>query len=120
CISTADLAPHYASVATFIPVSAGHDDLEDDFPLYGANGTMLRPSRQAENLIRNVGRNRETLKSDGIRGGYARLAVQVSPTKENERACVYCGLCLYGCPYRLIYSSRNGLKELETRPNFRY
>ena len=120
CISTADLAPHYTAVATFIPVSAGHDDLEDDFPLYGGNGTMLRPSRQAENLIRNVCRNKEVLKADGIRGGYARLAVQISPTEENRRACVYCGLCLYGCPYRLIYSSRNGLKSLERRPNFRY
>jgi choline dehydrogenase-like flavoprotein len=120
CISAADLAPHYASVATFIPVSARHDDLEDDFPLYGSDRTMLRPSRQAENLVRNIRKHREALKADGVRGGYARLAVQVSPTEENRRACVYCGLCLYGCPYRLIYSSRNGLKALESRPNFRY
>jgi len=120
CISAADLAPHYASVATFIPVSAGHDDLEEDFPLYGGNGTMLRPSRQAENLVRNVRKHREVLKADGIRGGYARLAVQALPTQENDRACVYCGLCLYGCPYRLIYSSRNGLRVLESRRNFRY
>ena len=120
CISTADLAPHYASVATIIPVSAGHDDLEDDFPLYGGNGTMLRPSRQAANLFRSVHRHKEVLKADGIRGGYARLAVQISPTAENRRGCVYCGLCLYGCPYRLIYSSRNGLKALESRPSFRY
>jgi choline dehydrogenase-like flavoprotein len=120
CISSAELAPHYASVAKFIPVSAGHDDLEDDFPLYGGDGTMLRPSRQAENLFRNVRKHRDVLKADGVRAGYARLAVQILPSEENRRACVYCGLCLYGCPYRLIYSSRNGVKSLESRPNFRY
>jgi len=26
--------------------------------------------------------------------------------------CVYCGLCLYGCPYSLIYSSAQTLKQL--------
>jgi choline dehydrogenase-like flavoprotein len=120
CISAADLAPHYAAVTTFIPVSAGRDDLEEDFPLYGANGGMLRPSRQAENLFGALCKHRKTLRADGVRGGYARLAVQVSATQENGRACVYCGLCLYGCPYRLIYSSRNGVRALEKRANFRY
>lgn len=120
CISAADLAPHYTAVAGFVPVSAGRDDLEEDFPIYGGNGTMLLPSRQAQNLFRNVSNHRDALKADGIRGGHARLAVQVSPNEENNRGCVYCGLCLYGCPYRLIYSTRNGLRALEKYRNFRY
>ena len=120
CISPEDLAPHYAAVGSFIPVSAGHDDLEAEFPLHGGNGTMLRPSRQAENIVHNLRKNRDALRADGIRGGFARLAVQVAPNEDNQRGCVYCGLCLYGCPYRLIYSSRTGVQMLQRSPNFRY
>ena len=120
CITPDDLAPHYTAVGSIIPVSAGPDDLEEDFPIYGGNGTRLRPSRQAENIVRNLRLHREALRSDGISGGFARLAVQVSPNEENPRGCVYCGLCLYGCPYRLIYSSRSGVQMLQRSPHFRY
>src|SRR5262249_39646742 len=34
--------------------------------------------------------------------------------------CAYCGLCLYGCPYRLIFSSEHTLRRLQQFPNFSY
>jgi ferredoxin len=34
--------------------------------------------------------------------------------------CVYCGLCMYGCPRGLIYNSADTLAQLSLHPNFRY
>ena len=120
CITPADLAPHYAAVASFVPASFGRDDLEEDFPVYGEGTGQLRPSRQAAQLMAQLNRNREALGREGMRAGFARLAVQAKASAHNSHDCVYCGRCLYGCPYRLIYSSAHTLRELLRNPQFRY
>jgi len=120
CVDAGDLSRAYAQVASFIPVSAGPDDLEEWFPLHGATKGMLQPSSQAVSLVETLRKNREALRANGIIAGYSRLAVQTNPTDANPRGCVYCGLCMYGCPYRLIYSSASTVEELKASPNFKY
>lgn len=120
CVSSDDLAPHYRAVSALVPTSAGHDDIEAWFPLHADGLDRLRASAQARRLMAAIERHRVRLRQSGIVAGYSRLAVQVSPTGANPRGCVYCGLCLYGCPYRLIYSSQTTLEDLRQRPNFQY
>ena len=120
CISSEELAPHYRAVSSFIPVSGRIDDLAEFFPFHGQDGVMVHPSQQAQSLMRTLTSNRAALRAAGMSAGYSRLAVQAEPAVDNSHGCVHCGLCLYGCPYRLIYSSRSTVQQLRRRSNFRY
>ena len=48
----------------------------------------------------------ERLRARGYLFGHSRLAVSAS-------RCVYCGLCQYGCPYRLVYNAASTLERLQ-------
>lgn len=106
-ITAEDLAPHYRSVLQLMPYSARQDGLADTFPLYSDSARPLKTSAQADALLRDLGAAPTSL---GF--GAARLAV--------DARCVYCGLCLYGCPYGYIYSSADTLERLRHRSGFTY
>src|SRR5205823_5583498 len=40
--------------------------------------------------------------------------------RQGQSGCVYCGLCMYGCPHELIYNSSETLASLRKNPNFTY
>ena len=119
-LGEADFAPHYRAVLGFVPISACHDDLEEFLPLYKENPDCLQSSRQASAFLTHLGKNRDALKAQGWHYGRSRVAAQVKPTAANPRGCVYCGMCMHGCPYRLIYTSAYTLAELRRDPHFRY
>ena len=114
-ITPGDLAGHYSAVAKFTGMSAVHDDLERIFPLHGEPPAALDSSRQATILSARLNKNREALRQAGIHFGQARVAV-----KAGKNGCVYCGLCMYGCPYGFIYNSDQTLRALRQNPNFTY
>ena len=114
----ADLDPHYKAVLSFMDSSAEEDDLAALFPTHGRGEPALRRSRQAEALLGDLRRHREHLRGEGITFGASRLAVRAA-AKEGRPGCAYCGLCMYGCPYGLIYSSATTLRALEENPLFR-
>lgn len=114
-VKAADLAEHYSAVAQLTGLSAVHDALEDIFPLYTEPAAALRLSRQAELLRARLERNRPALASAGIHFGQARVAARAG-----ETGCVYCGLCMYGCPYGYIYNSASTLRELQRAAGFSY
>ena len=118
-IQRGELDAHYAKVLSFVDYSGTVDDLAAPFPLYCKSPQFLDPSPQAASLMQDLARNRERLTKKGIAFGYSRLAVRVKPTAQAP-GCVYCGLCMYGCPYRLIYDSSSTLAVLQDKPNFRY
>ena len=64
-------------------------------------------------------RHRQALARAGIRFGRSRLAVRGNlPLAQG--GCVYCRLCMYGCPYGYIYNSADTLAQMLGKPNFTY
>lgn len=116
-IQLQDLSPHYQAVLRFMPISGRKDDLADLFPLYSETPNKLNMSRQAERLLADLGANRESLASQQIHFGNSRLAFA---TEREGFPCIYCGQCMYGCPYELPYNSAHTLQELMLEPQFQY
>jgi choline dehydrogenase-like flavoprotein len=118
-ISINDLVPHYRAILAGMDVSATDDDLARVFPLYTDRHHPLRASRQAQSLLADMGRSKPRLNDAGISFGASRLAVRALP-RNDAGGCVYCGLCMYGCPNNLIYNSGSYLPDLLRNPNFKY
>ncbi|HQU69305.1 MAG TPA: FAD-binding protein [Albidovulum sp.] len=112
-VTTEDLAPHYHAVAEFLSVAGIPDTLEPLFPsLPMAGRGAIEPAPQAKELLRRLDGKRAALAAMGVHGGQARQAVDAS--------CRRCGLCLHGCPYRLIWSAADTLADLLWHPGFTY
>jgi choline dehydrogenase-like flavoprotein len=118
-ITLEQLAPHYKSVLALTGVSAEHDDLADAFPLHTESPGHLTPSRQTLALRRALDRHRAALRKAGISYGRARVAIKAS-RRQDEPGCVYCGMCMYGCPYGYIYNSADTMDELKHTGRFSY
>jgi choline dehydrogenase-like flavoprotein len=118
-ISAQDLAPHYRAALKLMPFSARHDGLEEHFPLHHDQPGMLASSKQAAALLRDLELNKPALLSRGISFGTSRLALQAE-VSGGKPGCVYCGKCLYGCPYELIYNSSQSLDQLNAHRSFTY
>lgn len=118
-IDLEDLAPHYRAVLDFVDMSAADDDLSEKYPLYTSRHKLLSPSAQTQALLGDLGKRREKLKRHGISFGYSRLAVRAAE-KKDKPGCAYCGLCMYGCPYGLIYCSAQTLDALHQSGKFDY
>jgi len=111
------LARHYRSVFEFMPLAARRDGLEKQFPLYAQSYEPLEMSRQAAAMIHDMERHARSLAAKGVQYGAARIAVHA---RQNGHDCAHCGLCMYGCPYQLIYSTRATLGQLQQNPDFHY
>src|SRR5439155_15780231 len=107
----AQLARHYTAAVRLTGLAGGRDDLERFFPLFTKNPLPLKLSRQSTALLDNLERHERALADRGIFFGSARLAVS---------NCVYCTMCMYGCPYSFIYSSAFTVQELRENPRFSY
>ena len=114
-----ELAPHYASVARLMPLAERRDRLSAEFPMATDGSQALASSRQAEALMRDLEANAAALEADGWRFGYSRLAIETSRA-DASGGCVYCGLCLYGCPYGFIYNATSTLDQLRRSDLFSY
>ena len=118
-ISLADLAPHYAAVLSFVPLGAARDRLASTHPLYSDRYGTLCPSRQVASFMKDLEASAEALAAEGIAFGASRLAVRAQPDGEGQ-GCVYCGLCMYGCPYAAIYNPATTVEQLRRRDSFTY
>ncbi len=118
-IRVSELAEHYTAAAELTGLSARRDDLEGLYRLYLREPAALDLSRQARILLNRLERRRGELARAGVHFGQARLAVQAArPLHSN--GCVYCGLCMYGCPFGYIYNSDTTLQQLQQHSNFSY
>lgn len=112
-VTAAELAPHYAAVAGFLPIAGRADALENLFPALPMQGrTPLPFNPQAEVFLTRMASAQKPLAAIGITVGAARQAV--------GSGCRTCGMCLHGCPWGLIWSARGALDHLRTHPNFSY
>jgi choline dehydrogenase-like flavoprotein len=114
-----ELAPHYRAVLEFMPLAGRRDLLEQLFPLHSDHPQDLHPSSQARDFLEDLGASAEELKREGILHGASRLAMWAQPN-HHLPGCCYCGQCMYGCPYGLIYTSSQTLDVLRQHPNFNY
>lgn len=96
-ITLTQLEPHYQAVAQFVPLATS-DQVE-------------ARSQQAAHLLAAYERHQHTLNDIGIVMGGSRHAFS---------DCIYCGLCMYGCPSRYIYNAASTLQTLLNHPNFSY
>jgi choline dehydrogenase-like flavoprotein len=117
-ITLADLARYYPRVLEFVPLAGRIDPLAGLFPLYTDRFQEHRSSAQARRFLDVLERHRDDLAAQGFSFGASRLAVEVK--RDGGGGCVYCGMCMFGCPYDLIYSSRHTLAHLAAHSNFRY
>ncbi|HEY8768074.1 MAG TPA: GMC oxidoreductase [Dehalococcoidia bacterium] len=117
-ITVPDLTPHYRRVLDFVPLAGRVDSLSERFPLYTDKPCDHRSSGQAKSFLAALERHRDDLATEGVIFGRSRLAVTV--TQGSVEGCVYCGMCMFGCPYDFIYSSRHTLTTLLAQPTFRY
>lgn len=111
------LVEHYRAVFEFMPLAGRRDALEEQFPLFAGKFEPLEMSRQARAMLRDLEAHSEALRTRGIRFGSSRLAVAAH---RNGNDCALCGLCMYGCPYELIYSSSTTLTQMRQHPRFHY
>ena len=118
-VTSEQLARHYESAAELVKPCGDLDDLACLFPLYTESRGSLQLSRQAHVLWSALERGRESLRRSGIHFGRARLAVQV-PDAGGASGCVYCTMCLNGCPYGYIYSSSKTVADLRRCDRFSY
>jgi choline dehydrogenase-like flavoprotein len=118
-IKTAQLASHYSAVLKITGIAARRDGLAAMFPLYTDEPGTLEMSRQARTILDRMDCNQAGLKRNGIHHGVARVAVKAARSSA-DTGCVYCGMCMHGCPYGYIYNSAATLQELERNPRFTY
>jgi choline dehydrogenase-like flavoprotein len=117
-ITADDLAPDYRAVLEFMPYSARRDRLEQEFPLHHVHPHSLNLSTQATEFLEDLEAAHERLSAHGISFGASRLALR---GKSNDSpGCVYCGQCMYGCPYGFIYNAADTLDRLRSHERFSY
>ena len=109
-IDAQELAPHYEAVAHLTGLAATPDDLEPYFPLYSSHLHSIEMSTQAQSLLKDLQHSRHQLRNKGIVFGRSRLAFTPS-LLQPQTHCQYCTLCMYGCPYGVIFNSATLIKQ---------
>lgn len=105
-VSTIDLAKHYDALRDFMPMASKSDDLYALFPMLNITEDSSIPlSAQAQTLFENLKKKKEKLNKSGTFFGQARQAA-------SNKECRKCGMCLYGCPYGVVYNTRQTLDQL--------
>ena len=127
-------ASHYQAVLRETGLAGVRDSLEEILPLHHPEPETLGESNQAKNMRQRMERHRDNLSHAGFRWGRSRLMVRggekshganrlsYHPAAPLSRAqgCVQCGMCMYGCPYDLIYSSRKSILNWAQEGRIRY
>ena len=118
-VGAADMREHYQAVLQLTGLAAEEDALTSLYPLHLAPTAPLELSRQASMMLRRAEAHGEALAARQVHVGRARLAF-AAPRGAVE-GCARCGLCLYGCPYGIIYSTQATVRHLAaTEPRFTY
>jgi choline dehydrogenase-like flavoprotein len=117
--TTERLKPHYEACLKLTGISAEAGDLDSKLPLHTDPAGHLKLSRQASAMERMLERNGTALRDGGIHFGRSRLAVRAKRGPD-DAGCVYCGMCLNGCPYGYIYSSGRTVTAFRGTEGFTY
>lgn len=112
-IGLADLAPHYQAMAQLVGMAAARDGLADFYTgITIAKDRALPKSAQARELLARMEAKRGRLSRMGVHFGASRQAI-ASP-------CRACAMCLYGCPYRLIFNAGDAVEQMAANGALHY
>lgn len=112
-IGLADLAPHYQAMAPVIGMAAARDRLADFYDgVTIGEDRSLPQSTQAQELLGRMEAKSDRFARLGIHFGASRQAI-ASP-------CRACAMCLYGCPYGLIFNAGDAVEEMAAAGALRY
>ena len=118
-IDLAQLTPHYEACLKLTGIAGEHDDLAALLPLHATAPAKLAMSRQARQMADTMARHRDALRVAGIHFGRARVAMRSEAT-ESSPGCVYCGLCLHGCPHEIIFNAEHTVAAFGQNERFSY
>ncbi len=118
-VSYEELRKNYRAVLSFMPHAGDADESSNEAAIYGADCQGIKTCAQTLSFLTDLKKNAKKLEEEGISFHLPRLAVNFNKQKDGL-GCAYCGLCLYGCPYGLVYSSAFTVNKLEDNKNFYY
>lgn len=118
-ISLDQLAPHYEACLRITGIAGERDELAGLLPLHATSLGKLAPSRQALQLAQTMERHRGGLRDAGLYFGRARVAIRADAT-DTTPGCVYCGLCLHGCPHEIIFNAEQTVAAFRRNDRFSY
>jgi choline dehydrogenase-like flavoprotein len=118
-ISPTEMSQHYTAAHDMMRDAACDGLTAEQLSTEGAD-SELQPSSQARTFHADLASAGERLSRNGIRFDYPRLAV-LSAGRDGRKGCLYCGQCVYGCPYDSIYTAPITLARLirEGRVDYR-
>ena len=119
-ISLQDLRRSYQRVARRIGVSGTNEDDLSSFHGYEESlQPPLVPCGNARILYRRYRARSGPAHKRGVFLGHIRVAT-LTQDLQDRRGCVNCGLCVYGCVHRSMWSAKYDLVRLQQFPNFSY
>ena len=113
-----DLTGHYRAAIAITGLAGQKDRLAERFPLHGEPHDFLPKSRHIGGFLADLERRAGDLESAGVLFGRSRLAV--SESNRHGFKCAACTMCMYGCPYGLIFNAADNLPDLQKNPDFSY
>lgn len=117
-ITMEELRPYYERAFTLMPVALDRRAPVMAECISSASVQTLRFSEQSSNL--NGAFKNAQGQSSKIMFGGSKLALDAEGRNQRGKECIYCGLCMCGCPYALIYNSASTLGKLQKNKNFTY
>jgi choline dehydrogenase-like flavoprotein len=114
----AELEDGYRALRDIIGISGDpNDEFSEAFPHYVVPWGLLPQHPQTQRILQHFRATQDSLASAGLKFATARV---MSWSDAGEGSCIGCGLCLYGCPRRLIYNSAGSIERLAALPGFEY
>ena len=110
-ISHEALSDCYASVLKYFPISAVIDDLCSQFPIHADELSPISIDPLSKKFLDDL--TAKTKTNEQVFVGQARLALMGND-------CEYCGLCLAGCPKKLLYSPEHLLDKFKKDNRLEY
>ncbi len=112
-----DMTLYYKKIEKAISIAGEPDDLDNFYKNIFSMSIKSFLSEVFHYFNSKYEDKKLFLNRQGVYWGAPRLAID---TRDSERGCKSCGLCMYGCPYGSIFSSSQLLNQLIKNKKFDY